>query len=232
AVIDSGIDSAHPTFDGAISEAEATCFVELLGVADPCPGGGTQQIGPGAAAPCLPDDCGHGTHVASIAAGRGSAGLSPGVAPGAEIVPVRIFHSDGAGGSTARTADLVRALDHVATRDLADPIDAVNLSLGFPQGVTTGACDGLMPQVTAAVNRLRNQGVVVVAATGNDGGSSHVAVPSCIRSVTAVTATLRSSDEVWAYSDTGSAVSLAAPGSPITGAWPGGGTATLGGTSM
>jgi subtilisin family serine protease len=235
AVIDSGIEAEHDAFDDAISHDEAACFVSHPDADDPCPGG-YGSTGPGVAAPCAVAACFHGTHVASIAAGRSGAGEA-GVAPGAEIIPIRIFYSDAQdgsleGGSTAHVDDLVAALEHVRLLDLADPIDAVNLSLGFYQRSAAGFCDHLNPTLTDTIRQLRDQNVAVVVASGNSGDSTFVASPACIEPATAVTATLDVSDDVWYLSDTGSPVSLAAPGSSIIAANVGGGTTSASGTSM
>lgn len=236
AVIDSGIDGDHPAFAGAISTAEENCFVPIT-ADDPCPlGRGT--AGAGAAEACSAGDCWHGTHVASIAAGRAGGGATTGVAPAAQIIPIRVFYSDAAdpyippGQTSATTSDLLAALAYVRQRDLVDPIDVVNLSLGFAQNDVAGFCDQLSPSITQEIRRLRDQRVAVVAATGNNGSGTYVAYPACVEAATAVTATPDSSDDVWVGSDTGSPVELAAPGSWITAASTGGGTTTAEGTSM
>jgi subtilisin family serine protease len=129
-----------------------------------------------------PLDCnGHGSHVAGTAAGLGVdndgdtytgpydtsiAGgafrIRPGVAPGATIVPLKIFGCD-----QNATTDLVsQALDWAADPngdgDPADHLDVVNLSLGSDY---TSPQD---PDAVAAGNAAE-LGIVVVAAAGNGG---------------------------------------------------------------
>ncbi|MCW0215245.1 MAG: S8 family serine peptidase [Pseudonocardia sp.] len=129
-----------------------------------------------------PLDCGgHGTHVAGTAAGYGENAdgttftgdyraltpdalntmrIGPGAAPAASLYAIRIF---GCEGSTALTpAGLDRALDPNGDGDFDDRLDVVNLSLGS---------DFAAPDdpVNEFVQKLVDNGVVVVAAAGNAG---------------------------------------------------------------
>src|ERR1017187_7777748 len=56
---------------------------------------------------------GHGTHVAGIAAGDGSAshGSLSGIAPGANLINLRVLDADGAGSDSAVIAAIARAID-------------------------------------------------------------------------------------------------------------------------
>ena len=84
------------------------------------------------------DEFGHGTHVASLAAGgNGKFGDSGdwnylsnyrGIAPNAKIINVRVLNEAGAG----TTANLLRAMDWLYTNRTAYNIKVVNLSLGSP----------------------------------------------------------------------------------------------------
>jgi serine protease AprX len=114
------------------------------------------------------DPFGHGTHVASLAAGSGRV-VDPvtgvnyaGVAPGARIFNLRVLDAQGKG----KTSWLLAALDWVMA-NRTNPkynIRVVNLSLGAP-AVESYTNDPLC----RAVRRLVDAGVVVVAAAGNDG---------------------------------------------------------------
>ncbi|MHB8890576.1 MAG: S8 family serine peptidase [Candidatus Limnocylindrales bacterium] len=126
-----------------------------------------------------PLDCGnHGTHVSGTAAGQGVTAahgtftgpyvettlgdptafvVSPGVAPEAKLVALKVF---GCEGSTNLVVD---ALEWVAAYNAshADAIDVVNMSLGAPFGSNED------PDAVAT-NALVGTGVVVVASAGNE----------------------------------------------------------------
>jgi serine protease AprX len=116
------------------------------------------------------DEYGHGTHVASLAAGGiGKIGDSNdanyllnyrGIAPNARIINVRVLNEEG----TGTTARLITALDWILANRTSNNIRVVNLSLGAP-AVESWRNDPLC----RAVRRLTAAGIVVVAAAGNNG---------------------------------------------------------------
>ncbi|MFF1415563.1 S8 family serine peptidase [Streptomyces sp. NPDC058289] len=103
------------------------------------------------------DRFGHGTHVASIAAGTGarSAGAFKGVAPGAKLLNGKVLDDRGSGSDSGILAGMEWAV--------AQGADIVNLSLGAPD---TPQLD----PVEAAVDRLSaEKGVLFAVAAGNSG---------------------------------------------------------------
>lgn len=118
------------------------------------------------------DVSGHGTHVTGLI---GADGAVMGAAPGARLLPVRVI---GPNGGTV--ADLVRGLLWAAGLDPSDPnpnpAQVINLSLGTPE---------YSEALQAAVKRVLDAGVILVAATGNDGGLPYA--PANIPGVIAVT---------------------------------------------
>ncbi|HEY0170597.1 MAG TPA: S8 family serine peptidase [Pyrinomonadaceae bacterium] len=102
---------------------------------------------------------GHGTHVASIAAGSGlaSGGLYAGVAPGASVLGI------GSAGSLFILGQ-VAAFDYVLTNQLVYNIRVVNNSWGN----SAADYDADHP-VNVASKALHDNNVVVVFAGGNDG---------------------------------------------------------------
>ncbi|HKX84630.1 MAG TPA: S8 family serine peptidase, partial [Pyrinomonadaceae bacterium] len=151
AILDSGIYDGHDAFTGAAGESRVTQEVQFA------PGG--------------PEDLyGHGTHVAALAAGRGgrpgdTASINilrnyQGVAPGANIISVRVLTNTGTGSS----ANLIQALNWILENRGGHNIRVVNISLGTA-AVETWQNDPLC----RAVRKLTGAGVVVVAAAGNDG---------------------------------------------------------------
>ncbi|MCS6802809.1 MAG: S8 family serine peptidase [Dehalococcoidia bacterium] len=101
AVIDSGIDLAHPEFAGRI--LPGWNFVD-------------KNDSPN-------DDYGHGTHVAGIIAAAGNNGIGvAGLAWGVPILPLKVLNGSGAGYGS----DLILALEYARERG----VKIVNISLG------------------------------------------------------------------------------------------------------
>ena len=125
-----------------------------------------------AAVSFVPDDptpldrFGHGTHIAGIVAGQGSAATAVtdryqgGIAPGAHLISVKVLGREGSG----RTSDVIAGLDWVIAHKADYGIRIVNLSLGHP--VTEPS---LTDPLNAAVVRAVASGILVVASAGNQG---------------------------------------------------------------
>ncbi|WP_436737914.1 S8 family peptidase [Streptomyces sp. BBFR102] len=143
AVLDTGTDATHPDLKGQVvaeknfSDAEDT-----------------------------EDRVGHGTHVASIAAGTGAAsgGKFKGVAPEAKLLAGKVLDDEGYGEDSGILAGMEWAV--------AQGADIVNLSLG---GADTPEVDPL----EAAIDKLSAEtGVLFAVAAGNEGdGAGTVGSP-------------------------------------------------------
>ncbi len=110
------------------------------------------------------DPYGHGTHVASIAAGNNlhARGEYEGVASGAHLLNLRVLNGLGKG----TTSGILAALDWIYSNRLNTSynIRVVNLSLGG------NAIDSYVQDpVCRAVRKLVDAGIVVLAAAGNEG---------------------------------------------------------------
>jgi serine protease len=111
------------------------------------------------------DDNGHGTHVAgTIAQNTNNAYGVAGVAYNARIMPIKVLDYTGNGFDD----DIVEGIYQA----VANGADVINMSIGFP-----GSGDGAVPcseiaGLNAALDYAHAQGVVLVAAAGNDGGPS------------------------------------------------------------
>jgi hypothetical protein len=140
------------------------------------------------------DDNGHGTAAAGIIAARtnnlqGEAGVCWNCA----IMPVKVLGANGSGTTSAIASGILWAVDHGA--------DVINLSLGGT-GTTTALAD--------AVAHAESEGVVVVAAAGNNGNTTRF-YPAAYPQVISVAGT-DSSDSRYDWSNYGSWVQVAAPG--------------------
>ena len=160
------------------------------------------------------DDNGHGTHCAgTAAAGDNQIGVV-GVAPNATLVAVKVLDKQGNGW----VSGIVSGIDWAA-----DNSDVISMSLGTLSNVQA---------LHDAVDAAAAQGVLVVAAGGNEGQIGSPALyPAAYSSVLAVAAT-DSSDNVPSFSTRGSYIDIAAPGVGVTSTWKDGGYKTLNGTSM
>jgi serine protease AprX len=108
------------------------------------------------------DAFGHGTHVASLIAGSGyrSAGTIRGVAPGANLIGLKVLDANGQGN----TSDVISAIEFAIQNKNALGIDIINLSLGHPP-LEANATDPLVQ----AVEQAAQAGIIVVTAAGNFG---------------------------------------------------------------
>ncbi|WP_424217115.1 S8 family peptidase (plasmid) [Streptomyces sp. BI20] len=143
AVLDTGVDETHPDLKGQVV-AEKN-FTE---------------------SPDTEDRVGHGTHVASIAAGTGAGagGAYKGVAPGAKLISGKVLGDGGFGSDSEILAGIEWAADQGA--------EVINLSLGGPDTPGVDAME-------EAVNRLSaDRGILFAIAAGNEGdGPSTVGSP-------------------------------------------------------
>ena len=159
------------------------------------------------------NDCnGHGTHVAGTVAGN-----TWGVAKGARIVPSRVLGCNGSGTNSG----VIAGMDWVASNHVKPAV--ANMSLGGGASTTTDQ----------AVTRMRNAGVTVVVAAGNDNANACNYSPA--RSSSAITVgSTASNDSRSSFSNFGNCVNIFAPGSSITSAWHTSNSATnsISGTSM
>ncbi|WAU85249.1 S8 family serine peptidase [Streptomyces sp. Qhu-G9] len=190
AVLDTGVDATHPDLKGQVV-AEKNFST----------------------APDATDKFGHGTHVASIAAGTGakSAGKYKGVAPGATLLNGKVLDDNGFGDDSGIIAGMDWAVEQGAA--------VINLSLG---GGDTAEIDPMEAQV----NKLsKEKGVLFAIAAGNDGefGEQTVGSPGSAEAALTVGA-VDDADKLAEFSSTGPGLDgqikpdVTAPGVDITAA--------------
>ncbi len=160
------------------------------------------------------DDNGHGTHVAGIAGAISNNGAGvAGVCPGCSLLAVKVITADGSGANSWIANGIANAVSLGAK--------VINLSLGGLDRSHT---------IELAVEQAYQRGVVVVAASGNDGGSVPL-YPAALPEVIAVGATDRYGDKA-SFSSYGNHLELAAPGQAIYSTLPGNHYEAWNGTSM
>lgn len=205
AVLDTGIDTTHPELADSII--------------------GTGNFAPG---PNV-DNIGHGTHVAGIITANGGQNITggarfnfadpnqaTGAAPGAFILAGRVCRD------RCFTSDIEKGIEWAVFQGAR----VINLSLG---GGNFGThCDG--DRLAAKANWAVDQGVVVVASSGND--AAGVSSPACGSKVIAVGAVYQrdvgpqdyspvctdnttSTDQIVCFSNRGAALDLVAPGAGV-----------------
>ena len=203
AVLDTGIDASHPEFAGRLVPG----YNALTGVAD----------SPGAFGPTW-DDAGHGTHVSgTIAAAANNGLLIAGVAPGVSIMPIKVLDADGAG-------------------DFGNMVDGMNWAIANGARIVTMSLGGTLtpesvPFLQTTFNAAHAAGVVVIAASGNDG----VAIdeyPCNFVHVICVGSTTNNGTAVSSFSTRTAALAIVAPGERIASTLPGNAYGYGSGTSM
>lgn len=194
AVLDSGIDVSHQltkTFSGHPGVLYSKDFT----------GQGTTS-----------DSFGHGSHVVTMVAGDATSGPNSdgrydGVAPGVNIINLRVLNSNGVGLASS----VIAAIDWAITNKTTYNIRVLTMSLG-----TVAKDSYLNDPMCQAARRAFNAGIVVVASAGNKGKNSSgqkiyggISSPGIEPSVITVGATntygtdIRSDDTIATYSSRG-----------------------------
>jgi subtilisin family serine protease len=146
AIIDTGVDLEHPDLKGKLVPGKD--WLDSANRAD--------------------DRHGHGTLVAGLAAAATNNGEGvAGVAPSAEILPLRVFNEDG----HAQPEHAVQAINYAVERVSAQGKRLI-LNLSFDWSGPDGEnLEGLLndPSVTTAVKDAAKSGAAVIVAAGNSG---------------------------------------------------------------
>lgn len=159
------------------------------------------------------DDHGHGTHVASIIGAVRDNGVSMrGIMPNVSILPVKVLDASGSGDTDQIALGIKYAVDAGAK--------VINMSLGGSESRTMGYM----------LQYAYERGVIIVAATGND-GQSQLSYPASSTYTISVGAT-NTFGLVSDYSNYGLGVDVVAPGSKVASLVPDGNVVYMDGTSM
>jgi subtilisin family serine protease len=235
AVLDTGIDETHADLSDNIASG-AWHFLDQ-----------GADTGPGAV-----DNNGHGTNVSGIITSRGT--VAPlGVAPDADILPIKVLKDDGSGW----VSDWAAGVDYVtANSDSYDNLCVINMSLGTSFLYSDCPCDNsdsFTMLLQASIAAAKAAGIVTFAASGNSVSCGSMSSPACLSAAVAVAAVYdqdlgREPDSgtylpgcyddptfgnlVVCFSNRSACNALAAPGRMITSTGLNGGTSTLTGTSQ
>lgn len=152
--------------------------------------------------PWTNDHTGHGTHVAGII-GSSRSTAYPGVAPGASLYGVKVYHEDDVTAHGFPTTDVFNLTEGIYKAMSFTP-DIIVIASGFSGGD---------PSLEQAVQTAVNQGILVVTASGNGKGSIDypAAYPQAI-SVSSVNHNLEAASDIIS----GAENELTAPGVGIT----------------
>ena len=231
AVIDSGVYPEHEQFTGKEDSGiiRGACFTQESGTMNKytlsasCANGTGEDRTSGWIGPEMdPAAFFHGTHVASIAAGK------DGVAPKADLISVNVFtrleyactvsgEKTTCHGTGSLASDHIRAFEYL--NELMDSegirIAAINMSLG--SGRSTKSCPS--DRREAYVKDFLSRGIITTVAAGNEAYDGGVSIPACMPSAFAVGA-LRDSGtpQVAPFSNHSDLVSILAPGTGIVAA--------------
>ena len=220
AVLDTGVDTDHDDLITSIAPGGWHSFND------------ENEVGPGA-----DDDHGHGTHVAGIITSDGNV-ASIGVAPGADILPIKVLNAQKDGW----TSDWINGIDYVlSVHSNYERLAVMNMSLGTDDLYSNCPCDDDTTANQTMQTSLQNAiavGIITFASTGNDGACGSMRSPACLSGAVAVAAVYDGdyggghSDTVTPFSNRSPCNELAAPGFEILAPWLHGGTRPESGTSM
>lgn len=230
AVLDTGIDPAHPAFAGVnLVQKNFT------------------EEGPN-------DEHGHGTHCAGTIFGRDVNGFRIGIARGMNKALIAKVLGDGGGGSDQLLSAIIWALDEGAN------VISMSLGIDFPGYQAKLQASGLPPEIATSralegyranlllfshladlieARAMIRQTAMIVAAAGNESQADldpefkvAVAPPAVARGIVSVAALGQGGAgfSVAPFSNTGA--NLSGPGVDIISARPGGGFQQMSGTSM
>ena len=176
AFIDSGVDILHNAFLGGNGKTRILGFLDSPNGVEYLKGDIDSFIASSEAPSTLRDTdqdgvyFGHGTHVASIAAGRAEGEFSGGVAPAVKIVAIR-FDKEQLLGDFQEYSKALSYIERIAAQHNNLPV-VINVS----NGVEDGGRDGRAPLEALFedfLDRGKREGFVIVKSAGNKRDKKH-----------------------------------------------------------
>ena len=226
AILDSGIIATHPDIEPNLNKDLSTSFVPEEPSYIKLPDGAFN----------------HGTHVAGIVAAPINGFGIQGVAPGAELVAVKVLRAEGPSAGSGAFGWIIEGILYASGPEVN--ADVINMSLGavFDRNNKGGEGAGpLLSALSRAINHATAAGTLVVSSAGNDGvnlNSRYFSIPAQSGNGMAVAATtpVGWATPAWdgnydvpaSYTNYGqSVIDVAAPGGD--GLYPGDENCTVGG---
>ncbi|GAB4355644.1 MAG: hypothetical protein Kow006_22190 [Gammaproteobacteria bacterium] len=159
----------------------------------------------------------HGTAVAALlVASPDRSGEPAGLLPKADLQVAAVFRTQGEGRQDSTAELIAYGLDWLAARR----VSVINLSFGGPRNLL----------LEAAVHRVQQAGIAVVAAAGNGGAEAAPVYPAAQEGVVAVTA-VDADKRLYRRANRGAYIDISAPGVDVWSASAQGGGAYYSGTS-
>ena len=188
AIIDTGIDTDHEEFVGRISSLSYNSRTKTVGISQ------------------VEDDNGHGTLVAGvIGANKDNSKGIAGIVQNSQLLIIKANNLEDPETETIESksftdAAIIEGIYYAANHGA----DVINMSLG------SNSANSLMQN---AINHARSLGVILVAASGNDGVSTKF-YPASFDGVISVSA-VNEDQTIWENSNYNDKVDISAPGSLI-----------------
>lgn len=213
AVLDSGVDLNHPELKNNLWKNKLECEgdpkVDNDGnkLAGDCHGWNFTEAINSDLARDPSDRDGHGTHVASIVASAQDGKGIIGVAPNALIMPIKVMRDSDSTSNVPSSESFARGILYAVDNGA----QIINMSLGWPRSMETKF-------LREAVYYALNQGVIIVAAAGNN-NSTEPLFPCAYEGVLCVASSTLDGSFA-GFSNYGGHVDTIAPGEGILGAHP------------
>jgi len=154
------------------------------------------------------DDNDHGTQVSTIIAGNHS--TYKGVAPGANIFAVKVCND----GGSCPTSAITSGIDRCIANKTAYNISVISMSLGSSDHYTSACDSDTESNWVTGVNNANDNGIIVVASSGNNATIEGLSSPACISGVISVGSTTKT-NTISSFSQYGTILDLLAPGEDI-----------------
>ena len=194
-IIDTGIDYTHEDLGGAWGIKVIGGFNTLNSEIINCNDNNTA---------CL-DTASHGTHIAGIISANGEI---KGVAPNTKLFVIKALS-----GSTGSSTDIIQGIELCTSHREEYNISIISMSLGTIKTYKT-FCDEEELGFSKAINNATQEGILVIASTGNNKLTNEIIAPACVKNTIRVGSSTKE-DEIAILTNTWAHDMILAPGTSI-----------------